>query len=213
MTFKKKHRGYDPAEVDKYIEETAKNEHKIRTAQKERIDELTDENYALRQQLHQYQTDEQAISKSLIVSQHLAQEMKFDAEKYSELVLSRAKIFYATWRAYAQTLISSLSTEEVAEFNKIQRKIEDLINAYEGKDIAKELEKSEFEKVAPEKKVIAKHVADIKPSQATMGTFANPITKIEKVADQAIDLRELTRTDLSLEELCAELGLTVRKDK
>lgn len=232
MTFKKKLRGYDPAEVDKYIEETAAQERQIRTAQKERIDELSDENYTLRQQLRQYQTDEQAISKSLIASQNLAQEMKFDAEKYSDLVLTRAKIFYATWRAYAQTLISSLSAEEVAEFNKLQHKIENVINAYEGKDVEREIEESksaaatalaverqanfanagvaEQTNSADEQKQQVRAV-DVTPSEATMGTSSNPITKIEKAADQVIDLKELTRTDLSLEELCAQLGLTVNK--
>ena len=73
MNFKKVFRGYDPKQVDKYIAETAQKEQQLRTAQKERIDELSDENYALRQQIKQYQTDEQAISKSLIASQQLGQ--------------------------------------------------------------------------------------------------------------------------------------------
>ena len=210
MKFKKAFHGYDPKEVDKYIEEMTASEKKLHISQKERIDELLDENYALRQQLHQYQTDEQAISKSLIVSQHLAEELKFDAQKYSDLVLSRAKIFYATWRAYAQTLISSLSPQEVAEFNKLQRKIEDVINAYEGKDVAKEMEITESRQ-AVASKAVAKRKVDVTPSKATMGTYTNPISKIEQAADAVIDLKELTRTDLSLEELCAELGLTVKK--
>ena len=210
MIFKKKRRGYDPAQVDKYIEETAESERKIRTAQKERIDELTDENYALRQQLKQYQTDEQAISKSLIASQQLAAEMKFDAEKYSDLVLSRAKIFYATWRAYAQTLISSLSPEEVAQFNTLQRKIEEIINAYEGKDVAKEMELRQTNAAAATAKRTSP--VDVTPTQTTMGALSNPISKVEQAADQAIDLRELVRPDLSLEELCVQLGLTPRKD-
>ena len=227
MNFKRKFNGYDTAEVDKYIEESEARDKQIRTAQKERIDELTEENYTLRQQLHQYQTDEQAISKSLIVSQRLAEDLKFDAEKYSDLVLSRAKIFYATWRSYAQTLISSLSPQEIAEFNKLQRKIEDVINAYEGKDVAKEIKEREEKKTASgsaatehasrsldkKQQQQARATIDVTPTKTTMGTLANPISKIEQAADQVIDLRELTRTDLSLEELCAELGLTVRKDK
>ena len=205
MNFKKKFRGYNPKEVDKYIEEQAAREKQIRTAQKERIDELSDENYALRQQVKQYQTDEQAISKSLIASQHLAQELKFDAEKYCDLVLTRAKIFYATWHAYSQTLISSLSAEEVAEFNRIQRKIEDIINAYEGKDVAKEVGETKQRQQQTRSKV------DVTPSRETMGVYANPIKKIEKASDHVIDLSELTHPDMSLEELCAELGLTVKK--
>lgn len=261
MNFKKVFRGYDPDQVDKYIAETALKEQQLRVAQKERIDELLDENYTLRQQVAQYQTDEQAISKSLVASQKLAQELKFDAEKYSDLVLSRAKIFYATWRAYAQTLIASLSPEEVEEFNKIQKKIENIINAYEGKDIEKEISEREQQvskatatapKVVEDSTVQPKQKqpqptaeaeqslgdqpkastdvtveeasteqptephsrvdVDVTPSETTMGIYSNPIRKIEQAADQVIDLRELTKVDMSLEDLCAELGLTVRKD-
>ncbi len=280
MSFKKVFRGYDPIEVDKYIADTAAKEQKIRVAQKERIDQLSDENHALRQQIKQYQTDEQAISKSLIASQHLAQELKFDAERYSDLVLSRAKIFYATWRAYSQTLIAALSEDEVRAFNTLQNKIEAVINAYEGKDVAKEMEEkkarherevasaaaaqqaeiqSEAQSAAPqqqpaaqqtsaaqpavqtapspaqpvvqpvssaEQKTVseerplteeekwrqAREVVDVTPSEKTMGIYANPIGKVEQASGQVIDLRELTKTDMSLEDLCAELGLIVKKD-
>lgn len=288
MTFKKVFRGYDPEQVDKYIAETALKEQQLRAAQKERIDELSDENYALRQQVKQYQMDEQAISKSLIASQQLAQELKFDAERFSDLVLSRAKIFYATWRAYAKTLVASLSDEEVRQFNELQRKIENVINVYSGGDIAKETEAqteaqtaaanasqpeqpqqrpqpqpepmqeqerqpepqsepqqtpmqehqteqtyqpeqaprqdvfAEFERV-PTPEVApradeetwrqARAVVDVTPSEQTMamGRYSNPITRVEQAAQQVIDLRELTRTDLSLEDICAELGLIDKK--
>lgn len=207
MKFKKKYRGYNPAEVDKYIqdlEKTAETEMKIRVAQKERIEELTDENHTLRQQLKQYQENEQAISQSLIMSQHLAQKLKFDAEKYSDVVLTRAKIFYATWRAYSQTLISSLLPEEVEEFNKLQRKIEEVINAYEGKDVAKEMESGLYD-------ASTAATATGRTGQAKSSAYSNPIAKVEQAADQVIDLSELARTDLSLEELCAELGLLTKK--
>ena len=223
MTFKKKFRGYDPAEVDKCIaqmEKTADRELEIRVAQKDRIDELTDENYTLREQLKKYQKDEDAISQSLIASQNLAQKLKFDAEKYSDVVLTRAKIFYATWRAYSQTLISSLLPEEVAEFNKLQRKIEDVINAYEGKDVAKEVEENKLYDANKKQDAAATLSMEQKQAQPTTktggsrisGAYNNPISKVEQAADQVIDLNELIRTDLSLEELCDELGLTSKKE-
>ena len=209
MTFKKKFRGYDPAQVDRYIEETAAKEVAIRTAQKERIDQLTDENYTLREQLKKYQDDEQAISQALIMSQNLASELKFDAQKYSNIVLRRAKIFYATWRAYAQTIISSLSAEEVAEFNTLQRKIEDIINAYEGNDIASEIDEDKYGlNVATTPKSTP---SGGKTSKKRKSAPNNPIAKIEQQADQVIDLNEIVNTDLTLEEICAELGLTVLK--
>ena len=189
MNFKKVFRGYDPKQVESYIAETATKEQQIRTAQKERIDELSDENYALRQQLKQYQTDEQAISHSLIESQTLASKLREDADKYADAVLTRAKVFYATWRAYAQTLVYSLSADEVAEFNELQRKMEHAINDYEGNS----------SKVAAT--TIGKHSAKTK----TAG-YTNPIRKVE-TAVNAIELDELTKTDVSLEDICTELGL------
>lgn len=224
MSFKKVFKGYDPTEVDKFIAETAAHEKVIRTNQKERIDELSEENYNLRQQIKQYQLDEQAISKSLISSQQLAQELKNDAQQYSDLVLSRAKLFYATWRAYSKTLIASLSAEEVREFNKLQKKLENIINAYEGGDVVQEVEEelassnklqavattaeqSEPVEQTPAPSAPKKAKSSAKNARkATTDAYANPINKVEE-ASQAIDLRELTQTDQTLEDICAELGL------
>ena len=58
----------------------------------------------------------------------------------------------------------------------------------------------------------AREVVDVTPSEKTMGIYANPIGKVEQASGQVIDLRELTKTDMSLEDLCAELGLIVKKD-
>lgn len=135
MKFKKSFRGYDPEQVERYLKENSEKESKMRAVQKERIDMLSDENFSLRKQLRQYQEDEKAISQSLIDSRHMAEEVKGNAEKYSELVLTRAKTFYAAWKAYSQTLISSLSDEEVIAFNSVLKKIENLINVYQGGDI------------------------------------------------------------------------------
>ena len=202
MKFKKVFRGYDPAEVDKHLSETAAKEQQIRTAQKERIDELLEENRVLRVRVEQYKADEQAISQSLIAAQNMAQELKLEADKYSKLVLNRAKLFAASWRAYAKTLVASLNAEEVEQFNSLQRKIEKLINAYEGKD-AKE---------GKEAREVAASEAAAAPSNAAAG-FANPITKVESAAEQVIDLKELTSPIQSLEEICIELGIVQKESQ
>lgn len=145
MEFKKKFKGYDPAQVDAYLKELKEKEGKIRTAQKERMDALADENYVLRQELKKYHANEFAISQALIESQNLAKEVKGNADKYSALVLSRAKIFYATWRAYAQTIISTLTREELQAFNALQKRIEDIINAYEGENVQTQMQEVEQE--------------------------------------------------------------------
>ena len=191
MKFRKVLRGYDPKEVDKYLTETAAKEQEIRVSQKERIAELSEENRALRKLVRQYHADEQAISSSLIASQNLAKNVKLDADKYSEYVLTRAKIFCASWRAYSRTLVATLSDEEVRELNLLHRKIENLINTYEGKEV--------------------EEVAATEADSAKTNDFSNPISRIECASGQIIDLDELTNPTQSLEEICAELGLAVNE--
>ncbi len=213
MQFKKCFRGYNPQQVDKYINETAQKEKDIRIAQKQRIDQLTEENRLLTEQVMQYQQDEQAISKSLIETQKLVEEMRGDAERFSQLVLARAKLFYASWRAYSQTLIATLSPQEVENFNKLQKKLEFIINAYEGKDVHAEtiqlkeriLNGKQPQQCASTTAQPAED-ANVTPTQTTMGVYKNPITAVEQAA-QVIDLRELATTDLNLEEICKDLGL------
>lgn len=208
MKFKRVFRGYDVKQVDAYILHLQEDEKQHSQALKERIDELTEENYVLLKQVEQYQTDEKAISKSLIDSQKLADELTQDAEKYSDLVLTRAKIFYAAWSAYSQTLIATLSDDEVKSFNKIQGKIENIINAYEGKNIADD-SKDLVQMANSQEDVVMTEQLDITPSEATMQQrLQNPIDKVQQASDYTIDLRELASTDQSLEQLCADLGLT-----
>lgn len=208
MTFNKVFRGYDPQEVDEYIQSQAQKDSKIRAEQKERIDQLLDENATLTQQVKQYQTDEQAISKSLIETQRLVQEMKGDAQKYSDLVLSRAKIFYAAWHTYSQTLISTLSDEEVKEFNALLSKLENVINAYEGKNVQADAEN--YTKLS--QGAVATTVQyEVTPSGATMNV-KNPISRVENAVEHAIDLRELTKPKDDLADICKDLGLSLDEE-
>ena len=187
MEFKRVFRGYDPSEVDRHLNETAAKEQQIRREQKERIDELVDENCNLRKLVAQYQANEQAIVQSLIASHSLADSIKLEADKYCQSALNRAKIFVASWRAYSSTLIASLSDDEVRQFNFLQRKIENLVRAYECGEV------------------------DEAAATEAANAFVNPITRIEQSTEQVIDLKELTTPTQSLEEICAELGLALRE--
>ena len=122
MTFKRVFRGYDPKQVDAYLKSKTESDNMVLQAQRERVDQLVDENNRMKAQIAKYKADEQAISQALIQSQHLATKMQNDADKYAEVVLTRAKLFYAAWQAYAQTLVTSLSTQELAQFTKISWK-------------------------------------------------------------------------------------------
>lgn len=220
MNFKKVFRGYSPKQVDKHVAELTQKHEQIRLAQKQYLEELTEENYQLRHKVKQYELDEQAVAKTLIESQKLADELKNDAVHFSEVVLSRAKVFYATWQAYAQTLTATLDDDELAQFNLLMKKIENIINAYEGKnvqtdvqsivdqaqqtdDTADQVAVTQVDQVTDEP---VEESPDICPSDATMGVYANPIGKIEQ-ASHVIDLRELTVVEDSLEQICIDLGL------
>lgn len=220
MNFKKVFRGYSPKQVDKHIAELTQKHEQIRLAQKQYLEELTEENYQLRHKVKQYELDEQAVAKTLIESQKLADELKNDAVHFSEVVLSRAKVFYATWQAYAQTLTATLDDDELAQFNLLMKKIENIINAYEGKNVQTDVQSivdqaqqtddttdqvavTQVDQVTDEP---VEESPDICPSDATMGVYANPIGKIEQ-ASHVIDLRELTVVEDSLEQICIDLGL------
>lgn len=226
MEFKRAFRGYDVNEVDRYIAETADKEKKIRLNQRERIDELSDENYLLREELNRYKADEQAIIKSLVASRNLAHDVELSAEEYADKVLIQAKKFYATWQTYAKTLVATLTEDELKAFNELQRRLEDVIDSYQSQ--RKDINVKEESTPSDDRAVVAaaaEQVAEIaargkrqsaaKPQevkeksakQQTARSMQNPISKVEDAAEAVIDLRELTRTDQSLEELCADLGL------
>ena len=228
MKFNKVLSGYSPKQVDEYLRDLTQKHEQVRLAQKQHLDELTEENYQLRQKVKQFEQDEQAISKSLIESQKLASELKNDAVRFSELVLSRAKVFYATWQAYAKTLVATLDDQELLQFGRLMAKIERLINAYEGKNVHSDVktivdkarqtdvvetptEQPQDDAADAQTEVAATdtppvETPDLAPSATTMGVYANPIDKVEQ-AGQVIDLRELTKVDDSLEQLCVDLGL------
>jgi cell division septum initiation protein DivIVA len=211
MKFNKEFRGYNKAEVDAYIADTERKTEEVQRSQKERIFQLVEENSKLLEQVSQYQRDEQAISKSLVESQKLATELTGDAERFAALTLSRAKIFYATWQSYAKTLMSGLTDEEVRQFNMLSKRIEDIINAFEGNDVAETIAVVDTRLGSAEKSIIAENRSTI-PTTKTMAQIpdrlVNPIEKVV-VATTAnnTELMDMLKPDKSLEELCRELGL------
>ena len=179
MKFNKSFRGYDVAQVDNYINAQQQRFEQVSSTQKQRIFELSDQNEQLKKQLEQYQLDEKAIKESLIESNKLALQLKNDAEKYSRVVLQRAKVFYATWQAYAKTMLNGFSSQEMEQFNQMLKKIEELIANYGEPSL---------------------HQDEQLP-------LTNPVQKVEQATQHAIDLTELLKPEQSLEEMCNDLGL------
>ncbi len=213
-TFDINFRGYDKEQVDNYLQDLESRYDSTMRAQKERIFSLVEEVSTLTEQLRQYKIDEQAISKSLVESQKLATELRYDADKYSQLTLSRAKVFYAAWQTYAKTLLATLTDGEVRQFNALSDKISTLIGAYEGNasagDNSQFVAASVIADDITNDTVPADNVVSV-TSNAVPSTVssqdANPINRVTGMAQQTIDPRELLRSDVSLEQLCKDLGL------
>lgn len=222
MEFKKVFRGYDPQQVDKYIADTSERETATRRAQRERIDELSEENYNLRERIVELQRRQNDVAEAMIVAQKVVAEMEQNAKSKADRALFEAKKFYATWQAYSKTIVASFTEDELAAFNNLERKIGDVINNYERK-----LNDGETAEGKPADKKIAKpkkspddfvkqveqslDVLDAKSKEeeakAKSNKPANPITRVEQASGQSVDIRELYRSDQSLEDLCADLGL------
>lgn len=169
MKFSKQFRGYNRKQVDGYIAKISQDYENTLAEQKERIFQLDEENSSLKEQVKQYKIDEQAISKSLVESQKLANELKDDAEQFAQLTLNRAKIFYATWQSYAKTMLNSLTPEEVKQFNALSKKLETVIKVYEGDEMASIDVQSAVATYSQGEKVEGLNIEDgSKPSEQTL---------------------------------------------
>lgn len=218
MKFRRVFRGYSPRQVDDFVEELQKKESALRATQKQRIDELSDENYTLRKQLEKYRTDSDAIATAMIQSQKTAKETLSEAEKFSQLTLLRAKTFYCAWHAFAQTFVASLSDEEVKRFNSLKRRLEQTINAYDGENVA--LFSDEVQKNVGNQSCNRQNAeqSDGDVKKEAVGNLQNPLQKLKSFVDgvesqqpkQVIDLQELTKTEESLADLCQSLGLNAK---
>lgn len=216
MKFSKVLRGYSPQEVDCYLEALKTKYNEVFSAQRQRIDELSDENSELRQSVSDYKQKEQSIVDSLVESQQLADSVRAEAEKFAEVTVLRAKEFYAAWQSYSHTLVKGLSDEEVAQFNDVLAKMEKLIDDFDGESVRDFSAKAVASVAEQEGGAAAENTA--KPSAAqrqTSGKMQNPIKKVEESAGErqhVIELEELIFPTESLDELCRSLGVKTDKD-
>lgn len=216
MKFRKVFRGYDPRQVDQFLKTKEESDAMVLQAQRERIDQLADENNRLKEQLAKFNDKEKAISDALVQSQQLAVKLQNDADKYAEVVLTRAKLFYAAWQAYSQTMVSALSYQELQRFNELKAKLERLIKNYDGSDIGSETAdlvltaNGEVQSQQSATATVNQRTTDRLPTEGRVGG-TNPIHRVEQAVGATIDLKELIHPDQSLSDICADLGLTEGK--
>lgn len=219
MKFARVFRGYAPKEVDAYLNTLKTKNDELLSAQRQRLNELADENYSLRQTLSQYQNKEKAISEALTQARCLAEKTQNDAEKYAETTVLRAKVFFAAWQTYAKTLVASLDDGEVAQLNAIVKKMECQIDSFDGlsvRDFAQNVvcAKCSEGDTADDCAKTGTAPETTPESHGTTGKRENPLEKVQKLLAQSdksptpvIELDELTNPTESLEELCRTLGI------
>jgi cell division initiation protein len=86
--FRKKFKGYDPVEVDSFLEILAGD---IEEGTKE-INLLKDKITTLENKLSEYQNMEQTLQNVILTTQKTAEELKKNAEKEAELLIREAKL-------------------------------------------------------------------------------------------------------------------------
>lgn len=218
MKFSKTLRGYSPREVDLYLDTLKNKYNEIFAEQRQRVDELSDENAELRANLEDYKSKEKSIVDSIVESQKVAASVKSEADKYAEVISLRAKEFYAAWQNYSKTLVSSLSDAEVAQFNEILAKMESLVNDFDGGDVrqfsaatAADVNLTSQTSVDSQDDVVQS-----KAEQKFASKMINPIKKVEDAAGErhhAIELEELLVPKESLDDLCRSLGVKPEEEK
>lgn len=86
--FPKKFRGYDPDEVDEFLDQViGELEHLVKEN-----GHLKDQVEHLNQKMGQYKNLEDTINKTLVVAQESAEEIKLNARKEADLVIQEARL-------------------------------------------------------------------------------------------------------------------------
>ncbi|MBN1423730.1 DivIVA domain-containing protein [Candidatus Fermentibacteria bacterium] len=106
-SFRKSLRGYNPDEVDSYLELI---DHRVHNLQKE-LDGLRRENESLKSELRKYQRVESALQETLVETKRNAEMMRKAAEKEAELVLEKAEQDARQRVMVVQMAVSKLSRE------------------------------------------------------------------------------------------------------
>jgi len=86
--FRSKFRGYDPSEVDNFLEKVAE----VMTSLIKERNALKDQLVACNAQLTDFRKREEEFHKALTSAQKLSEEMKSQAQRDGELILERAKL-------------------------------------------------------------------------------------------------------------------------
>ena len=96
--FKRAIRGYDEKEVNAFLTKLNDNFASVTEEQKERIDELKEQNEKLSEELREYKKKEKLIERTLTEATKRAGDIESELKTQYALEIERLKIFQAKWK-------------------------------------------------------------------------------------------------------------------
>lgn len=202
--FRKVLRGYDEKEVNVFLTKLNDNFASVSQEQKERIDELKEQNEKLAEELSVYRKKEKLIERTLTEATRRAEDIESELKTQYALEIERLKIFQAKWTNCYEELKNKyhfdkdVNNMESLVINTKQTLIDKLgrLNI-----ILPHLESEEQMQFDSESERITK----LQEEQADrlVSELKNQINEL----DEEFDYKEALTPKKSLEELCREIGL------
>ena len=202
--FRKVLRGYDEKEVNVFLTKLNDNFASVSQEQKERIDELKEQNEKLSEELSVYRKKEKLIERTLTEATRRAEDIESELKTQYALEIERLKIFQAKWTNCYEELKNKyhfdkdVNNMESLVINTKQTLIDKLgrLNI-----ILPHLESEEQMQFDSESERITK----LQEEQADR--LVSELKNQIKELDEEFDYKEALTPKKSLEELCREIGL------
>lgn len=139
-------KGYDPEQVDAFIDKlSVKYEEKL-TEQRDRVFALKNELSTMQERLENYKDKDKQISQALIFAVEKAEQIENNASKLYDLEIKRIRLLYKQWENVIMKVnmcdIPNVLKNEVAEFNKTITEVLEQNNRIGGNVIRQDLHKN-----------------------------------------------------------------------
>lgn len=144
-------RGYDPEEVNNFLDkvisqvEVMVNEIKEKDTRISELESLESENRSLREKLEQYERMEGTVNKAIVMAQRTGDQMRLSAQKEADTIVENAKT--NANRIINDALVRAEKTENEAALLKrnlviFKKRIKDIVEAQ--LEVVNEMDEIEF---------------------------------------------------------------------
>lgn len=131
-------RGYDPDEVNDFLDKIIKqvenivNESKLKDKKMAELEKLDQENKRLKEKLEQYERTEATLNRAIMMAQKTSEQIKLAAHHESEILIEEAK--QNANRIVNEALLRAEKTEREAtllrrNINIFKRRVKDIVEA------------------------------------------------------------------------------------